>query len=43
MLGNFGGGFGGPYVFSPSSTKHKYRVIKMKNEKKNAYTDKLIQ
>ena len=29
MLGNFSGGFGGPHVFSPSSTKPKYRVLKM--------------
>ena len=33
MLGNFSGGFGGPYrpiyVFSPSSTNPKYRIIKM--------------
>ena len=32
--GIFSGGFGGPYmyVFSPSSTKPKYRVIKMKKK-----------
>ena len=36
VLGNLSGGFGGPYVFSPSSIKPKYsRVIKM--EKKSTH------
>ena len=32
MLGNFSGGFDGKYmyVFSPSSTNPKYRIIKMR-------------
>ena len=33
--GKLSGGFGGPfmYVLSPTSTKPKYRVIKMKKNK----------
>ena len=36
MLGNLSGGFGGPYmyVFSPSFTNPKYKIIKMKKKKK---------
>ena len=43
MLGNFSGGFGGPYmyVFSPSSIKPKYMVIKMK--KTHTHTHKQEQ
>ena len=35
--GKFSGGFVGPfmYVLSPTSTKHKYRLVKMKNKKIN--------
>ena len=34
MCSNISGGFGGPnmYVFSPSSTKPKYRIIKMEKK-----------
>ena len=34
VLGNLSGGFGGPYmyVFSPSSTKPKYKIIKLEKK-----------